>query len=248
MSEFAGRNALVTGASSGIGWHTARVLAAGGAKVLAHYNQNREGAEKLLKEGVVGIVQSDLSVPGGVRSLEAAVKQHFGGRVDILVNNAGTLVERKRIAEMDEALWDRIMDVNLKSVFVVTRAFLPGMLDRKDGAIVNVASIAGRHGGGPGAVAYATAKGALITFTKGLAKECAASGVRVNGVNPGVILTPFHEQYSTPAMLESFRNSVPMGRLGKPEEIADVIAYLASPRASYLAGECIEINGGQLVD
>jgi len=248
MSEFSGKNVLVTGASSGIGWHTARQFAGGGAKVVAHYNRNRQGAETLLGHGVVEVVQSDLAVKVGVAPLEAAVARHFGGRVDVLVNNAGSLVERKRIAEMDEALWDRVMDVNLKSVFLVTRAFLPGMLDRKAGAVINVASIAGRHGGGPGAVAYATTKGALITFTKGLSKECGPSGVRVNAVNPGVIDTPFHEQFSTPAMLEAFRNAIPMGRLGKPEEIADVILFLASARSSFLSGECIEINGGQLVD
>jgi NAD(P)-dependent dehydrogenase (short-subunit alcohol dehydrogenase family) len=248
MSEFAGQNVLVTGTSSGIGWHTARQFAEAGAKVVGHYNHNREGAETLLTHGVLEVVQSDLAAKGGVAPLEAAVAKHFGGRVDVLVNNAGSLVERKRIAEMDEALWDRVMDVNLKSVFLVTRAFLPGMLERKAGAVVNVASIAGRHGGGPGAVAYATTKGALITFTKGLSKECAPSGVRVNAVNPGVIATPFHDQFSTPAMLETFRNAIPMARLGKPEEVADVILYLASPRASYLTGESIEINGGQLVD
>ena len=248
MSEFTGRNVLVTGASSGIGWHTARQFAEAGAKVVAQYNRNRDGAAKLLGRGVIDVVQADLSVSGGVAPLEAAVAKHFGGRLDVLVNNAGSLVERKRIAEMDEALWDRVMNVNLKSVFMVTRAFLPGMLERKSGAIVNVASIAGRVGGGPGAVAYATSKGALITFTKGLAKENATSGVRVNAVNPGVIDTPFHEQFSTAAMIDGFKAAIPMGRLGKSEEVADVILFLASPRSSYLTGETIEINGGQLVD
>src|ERR1035438_1258208 len=228
MSEFTGRNVLVTGASSGIGWHTARQFAEAGAKVVAQYNRNRDGAAKLLGRGVIDVVQADLSVSGGVAPLEAAVAKHFGGHVAVLVNNAGSLVERKRIAEMDEALWDRVMDVNLKSVFLVTRAFVPAMLERKSGTIVNVASIAGRNGGGPGAVPYATTKGALITFTKGLSKECAPSGVRVNAVNPGVIDTPFHEQFSTAAMLEGFRNAIPMARLGKPEEIADVILFLAS--------------------
>jgi 3-oxoacyl-[acyl-carrier protein] reductase len=248
MSEFTGKNVLVTGTSSGIGWHTAKQFAEAGAKVVGHYNHNRDGAETLLGHGVVAVVQADLSSHSGIPPLEAAVAEHFGGRVDVLVNNAGSLVERKRIAEMDEALWDRVMNVNLKSVFLVTRAFLPGMLERKSGAIVNVASIAGRHGGGPGAVAYATTKGALITLTKGLSKECATSGVRVNAVNPGVIATPFHDQFSTPAMLEAFKGMIPMARLGKPEEIADVILFLASPRSSYLTGESIEINGGQLVD
>jgi NAD(P)-dependent dehydrogenase (short-subunit alcohol dehydrogenase family) len=247
MSEFAGKNVLITGASSGIGWFAAAQFAKAGARVVAHYNRNREGADKLLKEGVVAVVQSDLSTKAGIAPLEAAVKQHLSGRVDILVNNAGAIVDRVRIAEMDEEFWDLVMNVNLKSVFLVTRAFLPGMLERKEGAIVNTASIAGRHGGGPGSVAYATTKGALITFTKGLAKECAPSNVRVNAVNPGVIKTPFHDK-TPPAMLETFVKSIPMARFGGPEEVADTILYLASPRASYITGECIEINGGQLVD
>src|SRR5450755_2353462 len=171
MSEFNGKKVLVTGASSGIGWHVARLFAAAGANVIAHYNKNKAGAESLLKEGVLDLVQSDLSKSSGVAPLVEAVDLHLGGRVDVLVNNAGGLVERRRIAEMDEKLWDLVMNVNLKSVFLVTRAFLPAMLERKEGAIVNGASIAGRHGGGPGAVAYATSKGALITFTKGLSKE-----------------------------------------------------------------------------
>jgi len=248
MGEFKAKKVLVTGASSGIGWHTARQFAAQGANVIAQYNHNEAGGKSLLKHGVVAVVQADLSSSAGVAPLVAAVGDHFAGRVDVLVNNAGGLVERKRIAEMDEALWDRVMNVNLKSVFLVTRAFLPAMLERKDGVIVNVASIAGRHGGGPGAVAYATSKGALITFTKGLSKECAASGVRVNAVAPGVIDTPFHEQFSTPAMMEGFVKSIPLGRIGRPEEVADAILYLASPRSSFLIGETIEVNGGQLVD
>ncbi len=248
MSEFHGKNVLVTGASSGIGWHTAKKFAEAGANVVAHYRNNREGAETLRPFGVKGLVQCDLATSAGIPPLEKAVESHLAGRVDILVNNAGSLVKRKIIAEMDEELWDLVMNVNLKSVFLVTRAFLPGMLARKSGAIVNVASIAGRHGGGGGAVAYATTKGALITFTKGLAKECATSGVRVNAVNPGVIVTPFHDQFSTPAMMETFRGMIPMARHGWPEEVADGILYLASPRATYITGECIEINGGQLVD
>src|SRR6266404_2238180 len=123
---------LVTGASSGIGWHTARQFAKDGAKVVAHYNRNKAGGESLLKEGVLGVVQADLSAKAGVAALEAAVKTHLGGRVDVLVNNAGGLVERCRIAEMSEDLWDTVMNVNLKSVFLVTRAFLPGMLERKE--------------------------------------------------------------------------------------------------------------------
>lgn len=242
MAEFSGKNVLVTGASSGIGWHTAKKFAEAGGSVLAHYHSNAEGAGKLS----VPTVQADLGVT--VDPLREAVTRHFKGRVDILVNNAGSLLERRKILEMDEGLWDRVQDLNLKSTFLCCRAFVPGMVERGQGAVVNVSSIAGRNGGGPGATAYATAKGGMITFTKGFAKEVAASGVRVNAVAPGVIQTPFHERFSTPAVMEAFVKSIPLGRVGSSEEVADVILFLASPRAAYLIGETIEVNGGMLVD
>ena len=248
MSEFQGKTVVVTGASSGIGWHTARLFAGAGARVVAHYHRNREGAEKLLAEGDVALARSDFSISAGIKPLVAAVEKRFAGRVDVLVNNAGSLLRRARILEVDEALWDTVMNLNLKSVYLCCRAFLPGMVERKDGAIVNVSSIAARNGGGPGASVYAAAKGALITLTKGMAKEFAPLGVRINAVAPGVILTPFHEQFSTPAILEAFRAAVPLGRLGRPEEVAEAILFLASSRAGFLIGETIEINGGMLMD
>jgi 3-oxoacyl-[acyl-carrier protein] reductase len=121
------------------------------------------------------------------------------------------------------------------------------LIERKRGAIVNVSSIAGRNGGGPGASAYASAKGGLISFTKALAKELAPQGVRVNAVSPGVIETPFHERFSTPEMMRNFVTAIPLGRVGTPMECANVIAFLASDAASFVIGETIEVNGGQLM-
>lgn len=121
------------------------------------------------------------------------------------------------------------------------------MIERKRGVIINVASIAGRNGGGPGAGAYAAAKGGLITFTKSLAKELAPHGVRVNAISPGVIDTPFHEKFSTPEMIRTFVAAIPLGRIGAPAECATVIAFLASDAASYVVGETIEVNGGQMM-
>jgi 3-oxoacyl-[acyl-carrier protein] reductase len=169
------------------------------------------------------------------------------GPIDILVNNAGSLVERMKLLELTEERWDDIMNLNLKSVFLVTQAVAPSMIERQTGSIINLTSIAGRNGGGPGAFAYATAKGGLITLTKGIAKELAPYGIRVNGVAPGVIDTPFHETFSTAAMIEGFIKTIPMGRLGTSEETAKVIVFLASDAASYLSGETIEVNGGQLM-
>ncbi len=248
MSEFAGKTVVVTGASSGIGWHTARLLAREGARVLAHYHSNRRGAEKLLSEGDVALVQSDFTSADGIGPLKEAVEARFGGRVDVLVNNAGSLIRRAPFLELEEQLWDAVFNLNLKSAYLCCRAFLPGMVERKQGVVVNVSSIAARNGGGPGAGVYAAAKGAMITLTKSLAREFAPLGVRINAVAPGVILTPFHDQFSTPELLERFRASVPLGRLGQPEEVAETILFLASSRASYLVGETIEINGGLLMD
>jgi len=129
----------------------------------------------------------------------------------------------------------------------VTQAVVPAMVKRGRGAIVNLGSIAGHQGGGPGAAAYASAKAAVMAYTKGLARELASTGVRVNGVAPGVIDTPFHQTFSTPEMLRTFTASIPLGRMGTPTECATVIAFLASDAASYLVGETIEINGGQLM-
>jgi 3-oxoacyl-[acyl-carrier protein] reductase len=122
------------------------------------------------------------------------------------------------------------------------------MAARKSGCIINMSSIAGRNGGGPGAAAYAAAKGGLLTYTKGLAKELAPYGVRVNGIAPGVILTPYHERYSSPEVMKKFVSMVPLGRAGTSEEIAEVAVFLASPASSYMTGETVEVNGGMWMD
>ena len=148
---------------------------------------------------------------------------------------------------MTEAHWDEVIHLNLKSAMLAAQAVAPEMIVRKHGSVINVVSIAGRNGGGPGAGAYATAKGGLITLTKALAKEFAPYGIRVNAVSPGVIDTPFHEVFSTPEMIANFVKGIPMGRVGTSEEVANVIAFLASDAASYVTGETIEVNGGQLM-
>jgi len=135
----------------------------------------------------------------------------------------------------------------LKSAMLCSQAVAPSMIERQLGAIINLVSIAGRTGGGPGAGAYSAAKGGLITFTKSLAKELAPHGVRVNAISPGVIDTPFHEAFSTAEMMRSFVATIPLGRVGTPMECAKVIAFLASDASSYIVGETIEVNGGQLM-
>jgi 3-oxoacyl-[acyl-carrier protein] reductase len=245
--------ALVTGASSGIGQATALELANRGYQVAIHYCSNEAGARETFEKirAVQGakarVYSADLTDAGQVGQMTGDILEDFG-HLDTLINNAGSLVERKGLAEMDYALWRRILALNLDSVFLVTRSLLPHMQQRKTGCIVNVASIAGRHGGGPGAAPYAAAKGGLITLSKAMAKECIAHGIRVNCVNPGVIDTPFHARFSTKEMMQKFVAAIPQQRVGLSEEVAKVIAFLVSEDSSHIVGECIEVNGGLLMD
>jgi len=169
------------------------------------------------------------------------------GPIDILVNNAGALVERMKIHEVTGEKWDGIQNLNLKSAVLCSQAVVASMMERRTGAIVNVVSIAGRNGGGPGAGPYSAAKAGLIAFTKSLARELAPHGIRVNAVSPGVIDTPFHEVFSTPEMMRNFKAMIPLGRVGVAMECATAIAFLASEAASFVVGETIEVNGGQLM-
>jgi 3-oxoacyl-[acyl-carrier protein] reductase len=249
--DMSGQVALVTGASTGIGRAAAVALAECGANVAINYFRNRDGAEEGLKlvasQGRKAVaVGADVSTREGVKKLVDTVRAELGP-IDILVNNAGDLIERRSIREFTDDLWDRVMDLNVKSVFYCSQAVMGEMIERGRGAIVNVGSIAGHHGGGPGAAVYSSAKAAVMCFTKALARELAPTGVRVNGVAPGVIMTPFHERVSTPELLAQFAAGIPLGRLGTAEEVGRVIAFLASDASSYLLGETIEINGGQLM-
>jgi 3-oxoacyl-[acyl-carrier protein] reductase len=244
--------ALITGASSGIGRATAEAMAREGARVGVNYCKNQAGAEKTAESirkagGEALVVHADVTRAAEVQALVDAVRKEWG-RIDILVNNAGDLLARRSLPDMTEEYWDQIMALNLKSVFLCVRAVWQEMAERKTGCIINVSSIAGRNGGGPGAAAYAAAKGGLLTYTKGLAKELAPHGVRVNGIAPGVIATPYHERYSPGEAFQRFIAAIPLGRAGTSEEIADVIVFLASPAARYITGETVEVNGGMLMD
>lgn len=246
--DLTGQRAIVTGASTGIGRATAIALAGAGADVAIHYGTSRKEAEETAtaveaKGRRAVLVQGDFRDPAATgKSIDAAISS-LGAPIDILVNNAGSLIGRSSIEQMDAELWEEVIALNLSSVFFATRAALPHMRD--GGRIVNVSSVAARHGGGPGAFAYAAAKGGVMTLTRGLAKELAPRNIRVNTIAPGVIETPFHDKFSTPELLETFRKAIPLGRLGTPEECAGAVLYLVSPLASYVTGQTIDINGGQ---
>jgi 3-oxoacyl-[acyl-carrier protein] reductase len=249
--DLTGKVALVTGASSGIGAATAAVLADLGAHIAIGYHRNQKGAEevraKIAATGAkVVAIQADMRHAAQIaRMVQSTVEQL--GPIDILVNNAGSLVARIPVAKITEESWDEVIDLNLKSAALCSQAVTASMVERKSGAIINVVSIAGRNGGGPGAGPYAAAKGGLISFTKSMAKELAPHGVRVNAVSPGVIDTPFHEVFSTPEMIMNFVKQIPLGRVGTAMECAMAIAFLASGAAGYIAGETLEVNGGQLM-
>jgi 3-oxoacyl-[acyl-carrier protein] reductase len=249
--DLSGKVTLITGGSSGIGAASAKVCAELGALVAIGYYHNETGAEAV-RDAITAAQGKAVSIKADLREetdIETLVERTVNelGPIDILVNNAGSLIERQTINQMTVDRWDEVMNLNLRSAMLCSRAVSPSMIKRKSGAIINVGSIAGRTGGGPGAGAYSVAKAGVITFTKSLAKELAPHGIRVNAVSPGVIDTPFHEVFSTPEMIKNFVATIPLGRVGTPFECATVIAFLASDAASYVVGETIEINGGQLM-
>lgn len=241
---------LVTGASTGIGAATAKGFAANGARVMVHYNASKAEAEAVVAEIIAGggeaaLVQGDISDRSVPARIVADTVKHFG-RIDVLINNAGGMLGRKWLGEMDDAHYDRVMDLNVWSVVAFMREVAPLMKAQGGGNIINVSSIAARHGGGGGSVLYASAKGFVSTFTKGMAKELIGANIRVNAVSPGTITTPFHERYSTAEQLEAGRKTIPQGRLGIAEDCVGTFLFLASDALSgYLVGQVIEVNGGQ---
>jgi 3-oxoacyl-[acyl-carrier protein] reductase len=220
-----------------------------GARIAVHYMKSREGADEVVSAlkaagAEAQSFQADLTRGADVNALVDAVTARFGG-IDILVNNAGDLIERKPLMEMSEEFFHSVIDVNLTSAFLMSKAVGSGMIAKKRGTIINMSSLAAWNGGGPGAGAYSAAKGAIVSLTKALAKELAPHGVRVNCVAPGLIgETAFHGRFTPPAAFENAAKSVLLGRAGTPDEVATVVAFLASSDASFLTGETIEINGG----
>ena len=227
------------------------LAAQGAAKVLLHYNSYKVGVEEVaadLKAAgcAVEMVQANLGTTQGIRDLIAALPT-LVPQVDILINNAGHLVKRTKLAEFTMELWDEVMDLNAKSVYFLAQAVAPSMIANGSGHIVNVSSIAARNGGGPGATIYAASKAAVACITKGLAKELAPAGIRVNAVSPGTVDNYFHEKHSNKQILDSVIAQTPAGKLGTNEEIADAIEFLLSDKASYMIGQTLEINGGMFM-
>ncbi|MCI0542007.1 MAG: SDR family oxidoreductase [Verrucomicrobiales bacterium] len=243
---------LITGASSGIGRATAEAMARQGARVAVNYCRNRAGADEAVATikrlgGEALVFPADVTSAAAVGEMVKAVLKQWG-RIDVLVNNAGALLARRDLSAMTEEYWDQMMALNLKSAFLCVKAVWEQMVARRAGCIINVASVSARNGGGPGAAAYAAAKGGLVAYTKGLAKELSPQGIRVNGVSPGLIITPFHEGISSAEMIQKGIAGIPLGRAGAAADVAEVIVFLASPASGYLTGETIEVNGGMWMD
>ncbi len=242
-----GKVAIVTGGGRDIGRACVMRLAEAGAKVAINYHASSKGAESAVAEikaagGEAFALQGDMTDPASVQALVDKTVKAFG-KVDILIPVTGGLVARKTIAEMSLEHWKQVMDLNLTSVFLLVKSALPHI--GEVGAIVTLASQAGRDGGGPGAIAYGTSKGAVMTMTRGLAKELGPN-IRVNGVCPGMIDTDFHNTFTKPEVRTHVANVTPLKREGTPMDVANLCVYLASDQAAFLTGACVDINGGML--
>lgn len=244
--KLAGQTAIVTGGGRDIGGAVALKLASEGANIAINYFSSSTGADAVVEKitaqgGKAFAMQGDLTKPEDVDALIAKTVSDFGG-IHVLVNNAGGLVARQKISEMTLEHWQGVMDLNLTSTFLMTKACLQHM---KQGTIVNLASQAGRDGGGPGAVPYATSKGAVMTMTRGLAKELGPD-IRVNALCPGMIDTDFHNVHTPDAGRRGFEAAAPVKRQGHVDDAANLVLFLACDDSAFLTGTNIDINGGML--
>lgn len=247
MTNVAGKVALVTGAGRDIGRAVAVELARRGARVAVNYRSNEADADATLAEieaagGAGRKFRADVTRADEVAQLVDDVRSAFGAEIDILVNVAGGMVERRPLNDMDEAFFNHVMQLNMTSTFLTTKAVAPHM--PAGAAIVNFSSQAGRDGGGPGASAYATSKGALMTFTRAMAKELGPKGIRVNSLCPGMIATTFHDTFTKDEVRQNVAAATPLRRQGNSEEVAAAVAWLASDAAAFVTGANIDINGG----
>jgi 3-oxoacyl-[acyl-carrier protein] reductase len=246
LPGFRGKCVLITGASSGIGAASAILFAKNGCTVGIHYNKNKAGANTILKDvkklGSGYMLHADLR---NTEDIPALIEDFVNntGRLDILVNNAGSMIKRQSIANANVEYYDSLYQINVRHVFLLSRAALPH-LKKSRGNIINIGSISGHTGGFTGSGVYATMKSAVATATVAMAKEFAPDGIRVNSVLPGFIDTPFHDEITSDEQRQQFLDKTPLGRFGTAEDIAHAILFLASDTASFITGEYLAVNGG----
>jgi 3-oxoacyl-[acyl-carrier protein] reductase len=248
--NLSGKRALVTGAGRGIGKAIAEGFAISGALVIVHYNKSSEAAEEVVRgikdnDGEAFSVQADLTEPTDVDRMFTEIENKVGA-LDILVNNAGDLIERSLIADFPDDLADRVIKVNFSTAFLTSKRAIPLLRRGSEPSIINLSSVAAHSGGGGGNTLYGSMKGAVHSFTRGLAKELAPE-IRVNGIAPGVIMTDFHRIHNTKERLEAIAAQTPLRRIGEPEEIAAAAVYLTARSGAFLTGEIIEVNGGLMM-
>jgi 3-oxoacyl-[acyl-carrier protein] reductase len=253
MSKLLGKRALITAGAQGIGLATSQHLLRAGCNVFVHYRSSAAPAQALAREAATlgrrcAIASGDLTETEECDRLVAAAAEFLGG-LDILINNAGSLIARRAFHEADDNFWADTMSLNMGSLRKVTRAAVPHLTaaakSHGGASIVNLSSLAGRKGGHAGSIAYATAKGAVLTFTRALATELAPQGIRVNALAPGFILgTSFHSTHTTEESANKTVATIPLGRAGNPDDVARAAVFFASELDGFITGATLDINGG----
>jgi len=247
--DISGKVALVTGGARDIGRAISLELARNGADVVVCYRSSASEAEATVAEiAALGrrarAVAADVTRKADVDALVAAALDFGRGRIDVLVNNAGGLGRRALLGELTEELIDATLRLNFTSVVLMCQAVIPHMVEQGGGRVINISSIAGHNGGAPTTPHYGPAKAAVSNLARTLTKEFAPKGVTVNSVAPGIIQNRFHEEHTPPEMFEKMVAGIPIGRAGTNEDVAGVVAFLASPAAAYVTGDVIHVNGG----
>lgn len=248
-NKLTGKNILITAGAQGIGESISRHFIDSGSNVAIHYFSSADTANELVKyalsKGQKAIaISGDLTNEEDAKAMVEKTVATFGG-LDILINNAGSLVARKMLNDMETDFWHKVMDINLTSMMFVSRAAATHLGKNEHSSIVNLASLAGRKGGHPGSLVYATSKGAILTFTRALSTELGPQGTRVNAVAPGLILgTSFHNTHTTKESAAETTAGIPIQRAGNSADVARAVLYLASEYDGFITGATLDINGG----